>query len=145
MPSLSQQFVFPLNSGTFATTSISVSAGQLPPQGQNPDGSALFVSNMEKGDGYFGSSDGLHTVQYKVTPEFSGTLKVQASLATDPIEADWFDVDNTTVTYALPTGALLTTTTNYVNFTGNFVWVRASILRDPNLISGGVLFINYNH
>ena len=35
-----------------------------------------------KGDGYYGRSDGLHTVQYTVSG-FEGTIDIEATLATD--------------------------------------------------------------
>ena len=44
-----------------------------------------------KGDGYYGRSDGFHTVQYNITG-FIGTVNVQATLATSPtVDSDWFD------------------------------------------------------
>jgi hypothetical protein len=104
----------------------------------------LFKSLPEKGDGYFGSADGLHTVTYTVTPNFEGTLTMQASLATNPVEADWFGIRDTTVEYTTPI-VPATTTTNYTNFTGNFVWVRAVVHRSTTQPNGSVLFINYNH
>ena len=46
---------------------------------------------------------------------------MQGSLATTPTEEDWFDIIGTTVT------SDQSTTTSSVNFTGNFVWVRAKV------------------
>ena len=47
---------------------------------------------------------------------------MQGSLATDPDNAvDWFDIDGTSV----GDGSSVVST-QYINFTGNFVWVRAS-------------------
>ena len=48
-----------------------------------------------KGDGYYGRADGVHTVQYDYTG-FTGTITIQATLATTPTDADWFDVDTIT-------------------------------------------------
>lgn len=80
-----------------------------------------------KGDGYYGRSDGLHTVQYNLTG-FRGTVSIQATLAVKPVEEDWFTVYSNT--YAL-TGNQSDSTpeklSNLVNFTGNYVWIRASI------------------
>ena len=139
MPAFSQQFKFIINTGTFTATSVAIPSASVA-----PDGSTLFKSIPEKGDGYFGSSDGLHTVTYTVTPNFEGTLTVQASLITDPIESDWFVVKDTDIEYSTPI-VPATTTTNYVNFTGNFVWIRAIVHRSSNLTNGSVMFINYNH
>jgi len=140
MSALSTQFQFILNSGSFTATSV-----QIPSAATAPDGSANFYSIPEKGDGFYGAADGLHTVTYTVTPNFAGTLQMQATLATSPANSDWFTVNNSTQVYTSVT-APLTTTTNYVNFTGNFVYVRAVVLRDPTVTPNGtVMFINYNH
>ena len=139
MPALSSQFNFIINTGTFTATSVAIPSAVVA-----PNGSTLFNSIPEKGDGYFGAADGLHTVTYTVTPNFAGTLTMQATLATNPVEADWFEVVNTKVEYAQPI-VPATTTTNYVNFTGNFVWVRARVFRSIDQPNGSVAFINYNH
>jgi hypothetical protein len=139
MPAQSLQFKFALGTGTTTATSV-----QIPSTAFSSDGTSIFRSQREKGDGYYGSSDGFHTVTYTVTPNFSGTLTTQATLSTDPIEADWFDVANSTVIYSYPI-VPATTTTNYVNFTGNFVWVRAVVQRSIDLPNGSVQWINFNH
>ena len=46
-----------------------------------------------KGDGYYGRSDGLHTVQYEYTG-FTGEMKIEATLATAPADSDFFQVDS---------------------------------------------------
>jgi hypothetical protein len=139
MPALSTQFQFVINSGTFTATSVSIPSAALA-----ADGTPNFKSLPQKGDGYFGASDGLHTVTYTVTPNFAGSLAMEATLATAPAEADWFTVANSTVTYTFPI-VPATTTTNYINFTGNFVWVRAHVIRTADQPNGTVQFINYNH
>ena len=97
---------------------------------ENADGSTTttldhvgFVSDKQKGDGYYSKPDGVHTVSYKVdaTMNVEATLKMQGSLATTPTEDDWFDASSTT-----PTLDQSTTIFSY-NFTGNFVWVRAKV------------------
>ena len=52
----------------------------------------IYTSDPVKGDGYFGGSDGFHTVMYTATPSFVGTVTMQATLASAPAELDWFDV-----------------------------------------------------
>jgi hypothetical protein len=143
MPNLSQQFLF----ATSATNTLRVDLPSTsnPPDGLQGDGTAIFISEKQKGDGYYGSSDGFHTVTYTVTPNFAGTLKVQASLMTQPASTDWFDVTNTSVVYDRINNIPATTTTNYVNFVGNFTWVRAKVVRDADLPYGAVQAINYNH
>ena len=88
-----------------------------------------------KGDGYYGRSDGVHTVQYSISG-FTGTIKMQATLATIPTASDWFDVSGTEIVYASTT-----TTNDYKNFTGNFVWVRAHVV----YTDGDINAISLNH
>ena len=93
------------------------------------DSTAATVSEAVKADGYYGNADGLHTVAYICSSDFVGTIKMQGSLATNPDNAtDWFDIDSTV------------TATQYVNFTGNFVWLRAS----TNVVTGSVTRILLN-
>ena len=139
MSALSTQFLFAIGTGTMTATSVSIPSAAVA-----PNGSTTFFSAKQQGDGYYGASDGLHTITYTVTPNFAGDMSMQASLATSPQDVDWFTVTNTTVSYAFPI-VPATTTTNYVNFTGNFVWVRARVYRTLDQPNGSLLFINYNH
>jgi len=89
------------------------------------DGNTVFplVSGKVKGRGYH-NTGGMHTVQYTTINNFTGTIKIQATLSTTPTDADWFDAhdvflgDNIT---PVSDGAVTQ------NFTGNFVWIRAVI------------------
>jgi len=107
-----------------------------------------------RGDGYYGRSDGFHTVQVSITG-FIGRIEMQGTLAVDPAEADWFTVELGTGTMSVDTtGALseqnitnveyATATSNVksYNFTGNYVWVRAKI---SNWTDGTVNSIKLNH
>ena len=101
--------------------------------------SATLQSEKAKGDAYFGTSDGLHTVMIDLN-DFIGTIKIQGSLADDPAETDWFDaqlndgelnVDTTgkvteTVVESI-SYTLAETSIRVYNTTGNFVWLRANI------------------
>lgn len=129
MPALSQNLTFIVNS----TSSVSVN---YPNTGTS---NLTFLSNKIKGDGYYGSSDGFHTIQFKVS-NFVGKFEVQASLASDPIEADWFSVELGTTSQTIDTTGLLsfqnvnyvslltaTSVTKSYNVIGNFVWLRAKI------------------
>jgi hypothetical protein len=71
-----------------------------------------------KGDGYYGRSDGIHTIQYNYT-DLIGTITIQGTLAVTPTNEDWFDVHTYTETSA--------TDSKIVNFTGNYVWIRAKL------------------
>jgi hypothetical protein len=89
---------------------------------QSPEADSTLsnlITDKVKGDGYYKGGDGLHTVHYSIT-DFSGTVKMQASLATSPASADWFDIAGTTYTTGVDTDTDFVT-----NFTGNFVWLRA--------------------
>lgn len=83
--------------------------------------SAFTFTDKVKADGYYGNSDGFHTVSYILSSDFVGIIKMQATLASDPIENDWFDIDGTTV----GDGSSVVAST-YKNFTGNFIWVRSA-------------------
>jgi hypothetical protein len=91
-----------------------------------------------KGDGYYGRSDGFHTIQYSID-SFIGTVEVQATLAIDPTEDDWFTVYTQAYPVVNDEG---TTKSNFANFTGNYVWIRAYI---SNWTDGTVTSIKLNH
>lgn len=136
MPALAQSFQF-----QNLTNPVSTSTAITYPS-SNTTSTFTLKSAKLPGNGFYGASQGVHTVAYTVLPTFVGTCTVQATLATDPIDVsntqtDWFDVIDSAIQFNRPQN----TTTNYVNFVGNFVWVRAKV--DIDL--GGVQFINYNH
>ena len=80
-----------------------------------------------KGDGYYGRSDGFHTVQYNIAG-FQGKIKMQATLATNPVEADWFTLSATEhETIGYPNDGTVATGAHIKNFTGNYVWVRVVV------------------
>ena len=93
-----------------------------------------------KGDGYYGRSDGFHTVQYTVTG-FQGKIDMQATLAINPADADWFTITGTNLTSTDDSGQY-NTGTHLFNFTGNYVWVRAYI---SNWTDGTVRSVLLNH
>jgi hypothetical protein len=99
-----------------------------------------YISQKEKGDGYYGATSGFHTVQYTCSDDFIGTVTMQASLATAPEDTDWFNVADTQVTYTRLDNRS-TSTVDVFNFTGNFVWVRGQVQID----NGQVQSILYNH
>ncbi len=85
-----------------------------------------------KGAGFYGMGDGLHTSQVQVTT-FTGSIVIQATLATDPQEEDWFNV--------YEYGASNTTESIVTNFTGNFVWIRAVVTYTAGTINR--VLLNY--
>ena len=122
----------------------------------HPGGSTVETVTGEKfkGDGYYGRSDGLHTVQVDLNG-FIGKVAMQGTLATNPVEADWFTVELGTGNSSVDTTGLITaqnitsveytsatTNTKNYNFTGNYVWVRAYV---SNWTDGTVNSIRLNH
>ena len=98
--------------------------------------SETVVGSKFKGDGYYGRSDGLHTVQINVSG-VSGTIKLQGTLAVEPVEADYFDIAN--VEYNSGTDG--STGSFMYNFTVNFVWIRAHVVYTDGTINS----IKLNH
>ena len=94
-----------------------------------------WFSTKYHGRGYYGYSDGLHTFSYKVTG-FVGIIKVEASLATNPTEDDWFDVGS-----PVGDGVMPFSSNSFDNVTGNFVWVRIAV---ANFTAGAITRVLYN-
>ena len=93
------------------------------------------VGEKAQGDGFYGRSDGVHTVQYAITA-FVGTVMLEATLATDPAEQDWFTVYEEEFPLINNTA---TTTSKITNFTGNYVWVRASVVYSGGTVNSILL------
>jgi hypothetical protein len=134
MPALSQNLVFQVLNGNTTTNSVQV---DYPNTGTS---TIVYSSDKQKGDGYFGGSDGFHTVAYTASRYFRGTVTMQATLASEPIETDWFNIYGTTSTYS-SMDIRNTSTVDIYNFVGNFVWVRGYVAIDE----GAVMSIQYNH
>ena len=106
-----------------------------------------------KGDGYYGRSDGLHTIQINLSG-FLGDIEMQGTLAVDPTADDWFTVrlgsgqtiDTTGKIFNAITSKLEytdnETSSKTYNFTGNYVWIRVKI---SNWTDGTVNSIQLNH
>ena len=90
-----------------------------------------FVSDKQKGDGYYSQPDGVHTIAYKVDTTLTGSIKMQGTLATTPTENDWFDISSTSFT----TDGTTTIKNVSFNFTGNLVYVRAR----ATAVTGGTI------
>ena len=69
-------------------------------------------------DGYYGYADGLHTVAITMTA-YTGLVSVQGTLASTPVEADWFDLFEMNLTAQ--------TKTLGMTFSGNYVYLRAKV------------------
>ena len=74
-----------------------------------------------KADGYYGYADGLHTIAVYTTG-FTGKFYLQGTLASTPVETDWFDINlqanDSHVDYTTDTGV------HGYTFQGNFVYLR---------------------
>ena len=149
MPSLSKSFKFTVYNGIGTTATSSAVAYPLYPIGTT--GTQHFTSSPEQGAGYYGTTSGLHTLTVNTTPTFVGTATVQATLAVDPVEADWFNVNEAQFVYTTQSPGYIPpnrvgaisgpTRTDYANFKGQFTWLRAKI----DINSGAVITISYNY
>lgn len=144
MPSLSQSLTFTVNSSTTVVL-------DYPNTGTT---ALIYASDPIKGDGYFGGSDGFHTVQININ-EFIGKIEMQGSLASSPQSTDWFVIELGTNNMSVDTTGLIreenissveyrtaTTNINSYNFTGNYVWIRARV---SEWTEGTVNNIRINH
>lgn len=100
-------------------------------------GTSTVTGVKQKGDGYYGHGDGLHTVSYFLSG-FVGVIVIQGTVVADPTESDWFDVTSTTV----GDGSTVLTENSYKNFNGNFTWVRVSV---TDFSAGVISKIQYRH
>lgn len=112
-----------------STTSVTVLTNQ---------NSLTYSGDKIKADGYYGHTDGVHTVSATVT-NFQGRIHLEGSLATEPTASDWFPIYLTSgnsfrqypVT-SIPSGtnSLGDTTTEAWTFRANILWIRARVDRD---------------
>ena len=96
-----------------------------------------------RADGWFGNSDGLHTVSLHYS-NFVGGFKIQGTLVVEPEEDDWFDINMHAYTSELtgpeiryPKDPMAPTGNNggdtgadAFSFVGNFTHLRALVVRD---------------
>lgn len=101
-----------------------------------------LVGDAIRADSFFGHTDGIHTVQVVVN-NFTGSFGIQGTLATEPVEVDWFDINlnanqnvssaspliSFPINPAAPTGQDGDNATLAFTFVGNFVFLRAILDR----------------
>lgn len=85
-----------------------------------------YTSQSVKGDGYYGFSDGLHTMSFHVI-NFTGRIHLEATLLESPTDNDWFPIDLDTITPYLQFSQ--GTATVGTSFEGNFVYLRVKVDR----------------
>lgn len=87
------------------------------------------TSEKFRADGYWGHTDGLHTVSINYH-HLKGDFYIQGTLSLDPQDDDWFDINinNTSSqkTYAEFNGE---SGVNGFSFEGNFTYIRAILDR----------------
>lgn len=79
-----------------------------------------------RADGWYGYTDGLHTVAIYLA-NFTGRVIIEASIDAEPAIDDWFPIEikgNTYLEFSQ------TTSTIGFNLVGNFTWLRARIDRE---------------
>lgn len=93
-------------------------------------GQVNVTGPQKKADGFFGFTDGKATIGFYLNA-FIGRIVLQASLATDPEEADFFPVtfDGETNPFVEFLSTAPQTGLTVFTVTGNFVWVRAVVDR----------------
>jgi|LauGreDrversion4_2_1035121.scaffolds.fasta_scaffold738469_2 hypothetical protein len=103
---------------------------------------SFSYGEKQPGAGYYRLNSPLHTAVYTFNA-FSGTVKIQGTLALYPSEADWFDIDGTTIgdDSTIMGNETVEPVSFSRNFTGNFVWIRAAY----NLQDGTIASIRYNY
>lgn len=100
------------------------------------------VGQMIRADGWWGNTDGLHTISVHYY-NFIGGFLLQGTLAIAPMESDWFNISlkcmpslYTTEEVRFPLNQSAPTGTNggdtgvsAYSFIGNFVYLRARLVR----------------
>ena len=89
-----------------------------------------------RSNGYYNLGNGLHTVVF-LLDHFKGYVKLQGTLAVEPTDNDWFDIHDAQLDCTDSTILV----SEYRNFYGNFVWIRAAY----NLTDGSIREIRYNY
>jgi len=89
----------------------------------NYDGSSLDWSGPDqKAADYYGGFGQLQTVAFYLL-DFQGLIRIEATLESEPAtDAEWFKV------YDFDTGSSIITNNFSTNITGNFTWIRATVI-----------------
>jgi len=100
-----------------------------------------IIGKPIRADGYYGRTDGIHTVQI-IYSNFTGEFGLQGTLEVTPSEGDWFFINLNSFSAiqspfvrfpenpADPTGDIGDTGSRAFTFLGNFVFLRAVLNRD---------------
>jgi hypothetical protein len=124
------------------STTLIPSTAHGTPTGNYDGSSTSFESDSAWGDGYYGYTDGLHTVSVS-TAGFVGTITIQGTLVETPTSSDWFTVKDTAgADLVYGDGSTTTTVNEAKNFIVNAVHVRAAV---ASFSAGAIAKINFNH
>jgi hypothetical protein len=102
------------------------------------------VGNIQPAAAYYLGNKDLQTVNLKLN-EVTGNIVIQATLATSPLDADWFTVYRLEAnSNAAPNTApkLASNASSYTNIEGNFVQMRAQV---QDFTNGVVQFIKLSY
>jgi hypothetical protein len=109
-----------------------------------PTGTEMNVtSTAVKGDSYYGYTDGLHTIQVQFQ-NYIGRFRIQATLALEPSEDDWFPLRLEGFTadgrdgYKQWNNDNPRTATEAYTFQGNYTWIRVEM--DRSHMGDGVTY-----
>jgi hypothetical protein len=104
----------------------------------NTQGKLSVVGDKIRADGWYGHTDGLHTVAIYLF-NFTGRIWFEASIADDPLEEDWFAIPiNNQASQDFPknpmapTGTTGDTGTFGMNIIGSYTWLRVRMDRDAS-------------
>jgi hypothetical protein len=104
----------------------------------NTSGQVNFVGDPLRADGWYGFTDGLHTIAIYIV-NFTGHLVIEASLADRPTDDDWFPIQFDNQDYMQfpknplrPTGERGSGDSGTIglNIIGNYTWLRARVDRN---------------
>jgi len=92
--------------------------------GTTPD----FSETGQKAVSFYLKDTGIQTIHWYIA-DFVGSIKIEATLATEVDTTDYFMIDEIVST------TILLTENKAVNLTGNYTWIRATI----NNFTGGTI------
>jgi hypothetical protein len=95
----------------------------------------FVFSEKNKAAGYHRRADNLHTAVYSIA-NFTGTIKLQGTLALYPAENDWVDIKDSEINFVDAAEQSYT-----FNFRGNFLWIRTAY----TCLAGDIVKIRYNY
>lgn len=113
----------------------------LPQTTYNGGGTANIydvTGNAQPAAAYYLGNNDLQTISYGFT-NVTGTLEIEATLASEPGSGDWFKVYELEADNSSNTNS---TVTSYQNITGNFVYMRARL---KDFSSGVVQYVKLTY